>query len=88
MCGVAFHSDHPIDLSCLAGQFAGFPMQFSRRRPQFPHLSRGESHEEIGNALGISIETVRTHLRKACDKLGASTRTQAVASALRSGLID
>lgn len=50
-------------------------------------LAEGLQHEEIGRRLGISSETVRTHLRKACDRLGASTRTQAVATALRMGLI-
>jgi DNA-binding NarL/FixJ family response regulator len=50
-------------------------------------LAEGMQHEEIGNRLGISSETVRTHLRKACDRLGAATRTQAVAMALRHGLI-
>ena len=50
-------------------------------------LAEGLQHEEIGRRLGISSETVRTHLRKACDRLGASTRTQAVATALRHGYI-
>lgn len=50
-------------------------------------LAEGLQHEEIGRRLGISSETVRTHLRKACDRLGATTRTQAVATALRMGLI-
>ena len=50
-------------------------------------LAEGLPHEEIGRRLGISSETVRTHLRKASDRLGASTRTQAVATALRLGLI-
>jgi DNA-binding NarL/FixJ family response regulator len=50
-------------------------------------LAEGFPHEEIGKTLGISSETVRTHLRKASDRLGASTRTQAVATALRMGLI-
>jgi len=50
-------------------------------------LAEGLQHEEIGRRLGISSETVRTHLRKASDRLGASTRTQAVATALRMGLI-
>lgn len=50
-------------------------------------LAEGMQHEEIGRRLGISSETVRTHLRKACDRLGAATRTQAVATALRLGLI-
>jgi DNA-binding NarL/FixJ family response regulator len=50
-------------------------------------LAEGFPHEEIGKTLGISSETVRTHLRKASDRLGASTRTHAVATALRMGLI-
>ena len=51
-------------------------------------LAEGFQHEEIGRQLGISAETVRTHLRKASDRLGAATRTQAVATALRLGLIN
>ncbi|MFL5963829.1 MAG: response regulator [Gaiellaceae bacterium] len=50
-------------------------------------LAEGLRHEDIGQRLGISSETVRTHLRKASDRLGASTRTQAVATAMRLGLI-
>ena len=50
-------------------------------------LAEGLQHEEIGRRLGISSETVRTHLRKASDRLGATTRPQAVATALRLGLI-
>jgi DNA-binding NarL/FixJ family response regulator len=50
-------------------------------------LAEGLSHEEIGTRLAIGTETVRTHVRKATDRLGASTRTQAVALALRKGLI-
>jgi len=50
-------------------------------------LADGLRHEEIGSRLGIGSETVRTHVRKASDRLGASTRTQAVATALRQGLI-
>jgi len=50
-------------------------------------LAEGLPHEEIGRRLGITAETVRSHLRKSCDRLGATTRTQAVAIALRMGLI-
>jgi DNA-binding NarL/FixJ family response regulator len=50
-------------------------------------LAEGLPHEEIGRRLGISSETVRTHVRKASGRLEASTRTQAVATALRLGLI-
>jgi len=50
-------------------------------------LAAGLRQDEIGRRLGIGPETVRTHLRKACSRLGAGTRTQAVATALRLGLI-
>jgi DNA-binding NarL/FixJ family response regulator len=50
-------------------------------------LTEGLGNDDIGKRLGISGETVRTHVQKACERLGASTRTQAVATALRNGLI-
>ena len=50
-------------------------------------LADGHQHEEIGRRLGIGPETVRTHARKAAERLGAKTRTQAVATAIRQGLL-
>jgi two-component system NarL family response regulator len=50
-------------------------------------LAEGLSHDEIGKQLQIGPETVRTHARKAADRLGARTRTQAVAKAIRLGLL-
>jgi two-component system NarL family response regulator len=50
-------------------------------------LAEGLSHDEIGSRLSIAAETVRTHSRKAADRLGAKTRTQAVATAIRLGLV-
>jgi DNA-binding NarL/FixJ family response regulator len=58
-----------------------------REREVLVHLAEGLSHDEIGRVLGISGETVRTHVQKACGRLGAGTRTEAVARALRLGLI-
>ena len=50
-------------------------------------LAEGLQHEQIGRQLGITAETVRSHVRKASDRLDATTRTQAVATAVRLGLI-
>lgn len=50
-------------------------------------LAEGLSHDAIGARLSISSETVRTHVRKAADRLEAKNRTEAVATALRQGLI-
>jgi DNA-binding NarL/FixJ family response regulator len=58
-----------------------------RERDVLRLLADGMSNEEIGKSLFISPETVRTHVRKAMDKLDADTRTQAVATALRRSLI-
>jgi RNA polymerase sigma factor (sigma-70 family) len=58
-----------------------------RERDVLRLLADGLSNEEIGKKLFISAETVRTHVRKAMDKLDADTRTQAVARALRDHLI-
>ena len=58
-----------------------------RERDVLRMLSDGHSNEEIGKALFISPETVRTHVRKAMAKLDADTRTEAVATAIRESLI-
>ncbi|MGD0272678.1 MAG: response regulator transcription factor [Gaiellaceae bacterium] len=58
-----------------------------RERDVLRMLSDGHSNEEIGKALFISPETVRTHVRKAMAKLDADTRTEAVAMAIRQSLI-
>jgi len=77
----------------LAGIFAttqangSAPRLTLRERDVLRLLADGCSNEEIGRRLFISAETVRTHIRKAMLKLGAETRTQAVASALRQSLI-
>jgi DNA-binding NarL/FixJ family response regulator len=42
------------------------------------HLSRGYRYKEIAQALGINVETVRTHLRRVYEKLQVTSRTEAV----------
>ncbi len=77
----------------LAGMFATSqangtaPQLTQREREVLRLLAEGLSNEEIGRRLFISAETVRTHIRKAMTKLGAGTRTEAVAKALRQSLI-
>lgn len=63
------------------------PALTQREREVLRLLADGLSNEEIGKQLFISPETVRTHVRKAMEKLDADTRTQAVARALRGRLI-
>lgn len=51
-------------------------------------LAHGHSNESIGGILGLSVETVRTHIRKAMARMDAKTRVQAVAIATAAGLFD
>jgi PAS domain S-box-containing protein len=48
-------------------------------------LAAGLTGEQVADRLGISPATVRVHIRNATGKLGASTRTQAVAIAVARG---
>ena len=50
-------------------------------------LAEGGSYVEIGTALSVSPDTVRSHMQRAMTKLGARTRTQAVALAMRHSLL-
>jgi DNA-binding NarL/FixJ family response regulator len=79
----------PVLAGVLATPEAGqkTPALTQREREVLRLLADGFSNEEIGKRLFISPETVRTHVRKAMDKLDADTRTQAVAIALRQSLI-
>ena len=50
-------------------------------------LADGATDGQIATMLALSPATVQTHVRNAKAKLGARTRAQAVALAIRSGLI-
>jgi len=58
-----------------------------REREVLGLLAEGGSYGEIGAKLFLSPDTVRAHAHRAMTKLGAKTRTQAVAVALRDALI-
>jgi DNA-binding NarL/FixJ family response regulator len=61
----------------------------SRREIQILQgIASGSATKEVARDLGISAHTVKTHLERIFDKLGANDRTQAVAIALRQGLVE
>ena len=73
-------------------------VQYVDRRPDAP-LSRreteilqmvayGSTTKEVAHDLGISPHTVKTHLERIFEKLGANDRAQAVAIAIRKGLVE
>src|SRR5882672_3409245 len=46
-------------------------------------LAKGLTYKQIADQLGISIDTIRTHLRRVYEKLHVQSRTEAVAKYLR-----
>ncbi|GJD76383.1 helix-turn-helix transcriptional regulator [Methylobacterium goesingense] len=58
-----------------------------REREALQWAAEGKTDWEIGEVMGISTHGVDFHLRSARTKLGTTNRTQAVAVALRRGLI-
>jgi DNA-binding CsgD family transcriptional regulator len=62
--------------------------QLTRREQESLRLvALGMTTTAAAEQLGISPETVRTHVRNAMNKLGARTRAQAIAVAMRDGEI-
>lgn len=78
----------------LAGLLAGpqaaerLPTLTKREREVLRLLADGMRNAQVAEELSISPLTVRSHVKKAMDKLEADTRTQAVAIALREAIID
>jgi DNA-binding NarL/FixJ family response regulator len=72
-----------------AGEMSGSVKLLSQReREVLRLLADGLRNEDIGRQLHIAGETARAHIRNAMRKLGAATRTQAVATALRQSMIE
>jgi DNA-binding NarL/FixJ family response regulator len=51
-------------------------------------LAHGHSYEAIALALSLSINTVRSHVRALYERLGASTKVEAVLAAIELRLLD
>jgi DNA-binding NarL/FixJ family response regulator len=50
-------------------------------------VSRGLTNAQIGRALYVSEATIKTHLMRACSKLGVTGRTAAVTKAMETGAL-
>jgi NarL family two-component system response regulator LiaR len=59
----------------------------AREREVLALMAAGRSNPEIAESLIVSEATVKTHVSHILSKLGAATRTEAVALALQHGLI-
>jgi DNA-binding NarL/FixJ family response regulator len=59
----------------------------AREREVLVLIARGLSNQEIAEQLYLSVETVKTHVKRVYMKCGARDRAQAVIAAYESGLV-
>ncbi len=58
-----------------------------REREILASLVNGNSYKMIATELGISLETVKTHIKNVYDKLQVHSQTEAVSKALRDRIV-
>ncbi len=63
------------------------PTLSNREREILGLLAEGLGNKQIAAQLGISTHTVKTHLELLFEKLGVSSRAEAVATGVRRGLL-
>lgn len=77
----------PPQVAAQLAEHMGDESLTSREVEVLRHISGGNRNKDIADRLCISEETVKVHIKHIMEKLGASDRTQAVAIALRRGII-
>jgi two-component system nitrate/nitrite response regulator NarL len=78
-----------LDPSIEAGVRASDERLLSPREMQVLQLiADGRSNNQIADALDVKLESVKTYVRRLLAKLGAESRTEVVAVALRRSLIE
>jgi DNA-binding NarL/FixJ family response regulator len=78
--------DPRLDRVLLSPQATARVPQLSPREREVLHLmAEGFTAEAVGVRLGVSVETVRTHVRNVIRKLQARNRVHAIAMALERG---
>src|SRR5207247_7456420 len=77
----------PLLLAELARE-AAIGTSLSRREIEvLEHVARGETSKEIAAALGIRERTVNWHIAQVFARLGAGSRSEAVAMAMEWGIV-
>lgn len=86
--GDAYHAVFGVAVTRPAPRAAASAYLTPRQSEVLRLLSRGASTDEIADALHVSKETVRNHIRHILRALGAHSRLEAVAFAYREGLLE
>ena len=77
----------PPDVAAQLAEHVGDERLTEREIDVLERVARGNRNKDIGDQLLISEETVKVHMKHIMEKLGANDRTQAVAIAVRRGII-
>jgi DNA-binding NarL/FixJ family response regulator len=87
---LVFHSSvsNALRSNELADDATEQPRLTPREREILVLLSRGRTNREISAELQISVQTVKTHVERLFKRLGVGSRGEAIAIALRKGLIE
>ena len=77
----------PTEIASNLAEYMGTETLTEREVGVLALLGEGNRNRDVADKLFISEETVKVHVKHIMEKLGASDRTQAVAIALRRGII-
>jgi DNA-binding NarL/FixJ family response regulator len=77
----------PPEVAAQLAEHLGEETLTEREIDVLGRVAHGNRNRDIGEQLLISEETVKVHMKHIMEKLGAHDRTQAVAIALRRGII-
>jgi len=77
----------PPELAAQLAEHLGDEALTEREIEVLRHIAGGNRNRDIADQLFISEETVKVHIKHIMEKLGAADRTQAVAIAVRRGII-
>jgi len=77
----------PPEVAAQIAEHMGEPELTSRELEVLRHLAGGNRNRDIGELLFVSEETIKAHVKNIMEKLGASDRTEAIAIAVRRGIM-
>jgi len=77
----------PPEIAARLAEYMSDDNLTSREMEVLQHVAGGNRNRDIADLLHISEETVKVHIKHIMDKLGAKDRTQAIAIAVRRGII-
>lgn len=84
----AGHRHVPMEVARVIAEHLGDDTLSMRELQVLNHVAGGFSNKHIATHMGISVETVKTHMKSILAKINARDRTEAVVIAMRRGIID